>query len=114
MNVSGPWLTSGMPPIQPPSQTQTRDAHRVSSRLSSLVSGPWPIAFDSVVTRLQASEQRLRGEQAAQVALFAEALDQASLDHFATLRTGRLVHDHAQAELRSHDPGRTCLRARYE
>ena len=71
----------------------------MSPRVSSVVSGPWPIALDSVVTRLQASEQRLRAEQAAQVTLFAEAVDQASPDHFATLRAGRLVHDHAQAEL---------------
>lgn len=71
----------------------------MSPRVSSVVSGPWPIALDSVVTRLQANEQRLRAEQAAQVTLFAEAVDQASLDHFATLRAGRLVHDHAQAEL---------------
>ena len=41
----------------------------------------------------------MRAEQAAQVTLFAEAVDQASPDHFATLRAGRLVHDHAQAEL---------------
>ena len=71
----------------------------MSPRVSSVVSGPWPIALDSVVTRLQGSEQRLRAEQAAQVTLFAEAVDQASPDHFATLRAGRLVHDHAQAEL---------------
>ena len=97
-NVSGPWLTAGMPQTQPP-QTQPRRTPRMSPRVSSVVSGPWPIALDSVVTRLQASEQRMRAEQAAQVTLFAEAVDQASPDHFATLRAGRLVHDHAQAEL---------------
>jgi len=87
-----------MPPTQPP-QTQPRRTPRMSPRVSSVVSGPWPIALDSVVTRLRASEQRMRAEQAAQVTLFAEAVDQASPDHFATLRAGRLVHDHAQAEL---------------
>ena len=107
--VGGPWLTAGMLPIQP--QRHTSSSHSSTSRstsssrrggvprVSSVVSGPWPIALDSVVTRLQASEQRMRAEQAAQVTLFAEAVDQASPDHFATLRAGRLVHDHAQAEL---------------
>lgn len=115
MFVGGHWLTSGMPPIQHPRPTKASSTsrssshsatpspssshHNGSSRLSSVVSGPWPIALDSIVTRLRASEQRLRAEQASQVALFAEALDQASPDHFATLRAGRLVHDHAQAEL---------------
>ena len=107
--VGGPWLTAGMLPIQP--QRHTSSSHSSTSRstsssrrggvprVSSVVSGPWPIALDSVVTRLRASEQRMRAEQAAQVTLFAEAVDQASPDHFATLRAGRLVHDHAQAEL---------------
>lgn len=98
-DVSGPWLNAGMPPTQPPQQTQPRPTPRMSPRVSSVVSGPWPIALDSVVTRLRASEQCMRAEQAAQVTLFAEAVDQAAPDHFATLRAGRLVHDHAQAEL---------------
>lgn len=81
-----------------PSAASLSEPSTVSS-LSSAVSGPWALALDSVVSRLQASEQRLRTEQASQVALYAEALDQASPDHFATLQAGRLVHGHAQAEL---------------
>ena len=87
-------ITTQLPP-----RRHVRETGPVSPQPPSAVSGPWPIALDSVVSRLQASELRLRAEQATQVALFAEALDQASPDHFATVQAGRLVHEHAQAEL---------------
>lgn len=46
------------------------------------------IALDSVVSRIQESEQRRRREEATQLALLAEALDQVSPDHFAQTRLG--------------------------
>lgn len=57
------------------------------------------IALESIVSRLEVSEQRLRAEQAVQVDLFAEALDQASPDHYTTLRNGRTMPDRERAEM---------------
>src|SRR5690606_26240415 len=57
------------------------------------------IALDSVVSRIEANEQQRRHDDAVQVRLFAEALDQASADHFLTVRAGRLIPGNDRAEI---------------
>ena len=57
------------------------------------------VALESVVSRLEVAEQRLREAQAAQVVLFAEALDQAAPDLYTTVRDGQVVPDRARAEI---------------